>query len=374
MTFIFKSVGHCARRGRVYLQPAWSCVQAAVRRRSYATASILPGRFPFRGLPFLLLAGALIISIMSCQETGILSGQHTAGLPFASNAGSQPAPAPSSNASNSVYEPQFYSLSVQSSQELIDQLKEFKLWNDIQAEIPPVALASFPADLKQIDVDLKKKTFLRALLPSVMIVQTEVRQERQELLRVIDEIGEPVGLKFSPSHPGWQEGISRAQVLFINDLCKKYRTQDAAELIVRVNILPTSLMLAQAAIESSWGSSRFSIQANNLFGMWTWGEKGLIPARREAGKTHKIAIYDSIADSIRSYLLTINRLGAYSGLREIRSNTMEAEAIAEGLINYSERKGYYVSSLKRLMKRNNLTNFDKCRLALPVKMHRSVRA
>ena len=364
MTYIFKFVGQCATRGRFFLLSPRSGIQAV--------SNVLSLRLPSRGLPFLLLTAALFLSVISCQETGILTGHHIAPTKFATPVSSNlPSTTPSSDGYNTVHEPQFYPLAAQSSQELISQLKEFKLWDGVQADVPAVLLNSFPADLKQVDVDIKKKAFVRALLPAVMLVQAEVRQERQELLHIIDEIGDPAGLTFSPSHPGWQEGISQAQILFIKALCKKYRTQQATELLARVNVLPTSLILAQAAIESSWGSSRFSIQANNLFGMWTWGEKGLIPAQREAGKSHKIAIYDSILDSVRSYLLTINRLGAYSGLRDIRSSTMDSEAIAEGLINYSERKESYVSSLKKLIKHNNLVVFDKCRLALAVKIKRA---
>ncbi len=364
MTYIFKYVSQCATVGRVFL--------LSPRSRIQAVSDVLPLHLSSRGLPFLLVTAALVLSVISCQETGILTRHHIAPTKFASPVSDNlPETTSSSNSYNTVREPQFYPLAVQSSQELISQLKEFKLWDGVQADVPPVLLNSFPADLKQIDVDIKKKTFVRALLPAVMLVQAEVRQERQELLHIIDEIGEPASLTFSQSHTDWQEGISQTQALFIKALCKKYRTQQATELLARVNVLPASLILAQAALESSWGSSRFSIQANNLFGMWTWGKKGLVPAQREAGKSHKIAIYDSILDSVRSYLLTINRLGAYSELRDIRSSTMDSGAIAEGLINYSERKEYYVSSLKKLMKHNNLVIFDKCRLALTVKIKRA---
>ncbi len=365
MISISKYVDSCTRAGRS-IQPALSSV--------LATANGLSLRFSFRGLPFVLVTTAIVLSIISCHETGILTGNNLAETPFTTYTPDKDLSPSTSLPENDIYTPQFYSLSVQSSQELINQLKDFKLWSDIQTEVPSVILNNFPADLKQIDVDVKKKTFVRSLLPTVILVQNEVRQERQELLKIIDEIGDPSELKFAINHPGWQEGISQAQILFINNLCKKYRTNEATELLTRVNVLPTSLMLAQAAIESSWGSSRFSLQANNLFGMWTWGKKGLIPAHREAGKSHKIAIYDSIADSVRSYLLTINRLGAYSDLREIRNKTMDSEAIADGLINYSQRKEYYVLSLKKLMRHNNLTDYDKCRLAPPINFKGSVRA
>ncbi|NOX24862.1 MAG: glucosaminidase [Deltaproteobacteria bacterium] len=354
---ILKYLRQRALGGKIGLKPVWSRIRS--------TTGLLPGRLPCLTQSFIF--AALVLVVVSWQETGFLPGpQHIAAT--APNAANNPANPP---AVNRGYAAPVYSLAAQSSQELIHRLKEFKFWNNTQAAVPPILLASFPADLKQIDVELKKKTFVRALLPAVLIARTEVLRERQELLAVINEIGELAGLKFAPGRPGWQAGISTAQVLFINNLCRKYRSEEAVELLTRVNVLPTSLMLAQAAIESSWGSSRFAIQANNLFGMWTWGERGMIPARRAAGKSHKIAIYNSIIDSVRSYLLTINRLGAYSELRDIRNHTMNSGAIAEGLVNYSGRKEYYVLSLKKLMKHNNLVDFDKCRLTSMVKIKRA---
>jgi len=255
-----------------------------------------------------------------------------------------------------------YAMSVNSSQELIARLHEFNLWGEVQEDVPSVIIEHFPADLALIDLNRKKKAFVRALLPVVMVAREEVMQERQRLLTIIDELGGPQGLTFYPGRQEWQTAITGEQALFINKLCRKYRTQDAEELLNRVNVLPVSLMLAQGAIESSWGSSRFANQANNLFGMWTWGKKGLVPARRAANQTHKIAVYDSVLDSVRAYMLTINRVGAYADLRRIRRHSMDAVAVAEGLLNYSAKKGVYVISLQSLIKNNNLESYDNCRL------------
>ncbi len=356
-----KSVGRCARRGKACLQPAVSCVQLR--------SAVTPNRFYHSGLPLVLLGTALVLSVIQGQKTEINIEQQLDEIPAvavraAPDNAPPTIPAPPSALRHSLPGEQiFHSLSVQSSQELIDQLKEFKLWNDIREDVPPVIFNSFPADLGKIDVNIKKKTFVHALLPAIMIVRDEVQKERLKLLQIIDELGGPIGLDFAATFPNWQETLSQEQIAFINGLGKKYRSRKATELLARVNVLPTSLILAQAAIESSWGSSRFSWQANNLFGMWTWGEKGIIPARREAGKRHKIAIYDSILDSVRSYLLTINRLEPYSDLRQIRNSTMNANAIAEGLLNYSQRKQHYVASIKQLMSHNNFDYYDKCRLA-----------
>ena len=111
------------------------------------------------------------------------------------------------------------------------------------------------------------------------------------------------------------------------------------------------------------GRSRFAREANNLFGIWTWGEKGIIPARREEGQTHKVKIYDSLLESVRSYILTLNRVSAYNKLREIRRNSFDSLDLAHGLLNYSQRREEYVQDVKKMIQDNNLKAFDRCTLS-----------
>jgi Bax protein len=158
--------------------------------------------------------------------------------------------------------------------------------------------------------------------------------------------------------PDWKENLSNKEKKFIQTVTEKYRTQKAVELLDRIEVLPVSLVLAQGAFESFWGTSRFAREGNNLFGMWTWGEQGMIPARREAGKTHKLAIYDSILESVQRFVLTLNRLPAYKDLRKIRQNTMDSMTIADGLFAYSERGNDYIADIKTIIRHNNLTKYD----------------
>ncbi|MBE9519635.1 MAG: glucosaminidase domain-containing protein, partial [Proteobacteria bacterium] len=89
-------------------------------------------------------------------------------------------------------------------------------------------------------------------------------------------------------------------------------------------------MLAQGALETSWGRSRFAREGNSIFGMWTWKTKGIVPLKREEGKTHKVKAYDSILDSVRAYQLTLNRLDHYEHLRNLRLETYDSLILAEG--------------------------------------------
>lgn len=252
--------------------------------------------------------------------------------------------------------------------ELIQLLKESDLWDVGESlEIPPVVVASFPADLSGVTPEEKKKAFVHSLLPLVMIAFDEVKQERARLQLILSQLQHDdgyTGLHFSEEESQWQVALSPENVQFVLQMTEKYRTENAAELLKRIDVLPASLVIAQAAIESSWGSSRFAKEANNIFGMWTWGKKGIVPSRREEGKTHKIALYDSVLDSVRAYVLTLNRVAAYGKLRAIRSRTQDPMLISEGLLQYSERGEFYVADVKRVIEQYNLTGYDKFRLAL----------
>lgn len=253
------------------------------------------------------------------------------------------------------------SIEVSSSSELMIQLKELGLWDlkeEKFSELPPVVFTNFPNQLSELNVIAKKKMFLHTLLPVALVAMAEVKQERAELQMILEKFANEKTIVFSNEQSDWKERLSDKEKIFIQTITEKYRTQKAVELLSRVDVLPVSLVLAQGAFESFWGTSRFAREGNNLFGMWTWGEKGIIPARREEGKTHKLAIYDSILDSVREFVLTLNRLPAYRDLRMIRQNTMDTIHIADGLFHYSERGNDYIADIKTIVQHNDLTKYD----------------
>jgi Bax protein len=135
-----------------------------------------------------------------------------------------------------------------------------------------------------------------------------------------------------------------------------------SELLKRIKILPISLVLSQTAIESAWGTSRFCVEANNLFGVWSFNNKGLIPKRRKRGMKHRIAVYNSLLDSVRDYMLKINTLRAYRKLRNIREYTMNSIYLTKGLIHYSERKEAYIKDLQKMINKNRLKKYDSMHL------------
>lgn len=206
--------------------------------------------------------------------------------------------------------------------------------------------------------EVRKQHFIRALLPFLMIALNEVRQEREQLLAILAELdGRTVDLTFTEDQPVWQQRLGADKTKFILSLVRKYRTASASELVAMVNVLPPSLIIAQGALESSWGGSRYAIEANNLFGMYS-SARATLPNDGEGGKGPRILEYSSILESVRAYVLNINRLPAYKELRRIRSQTLDPMRIAEGLLRYSERKEYYIIDIKKIIVLNKLQDYD----------------
>ena len=153
----------------------------------------------------------------------------------------------------------------------------------------------------------------------------------------------------------------------LNDLAKKYRLETISkeELLKVIDILPPSLVLAQAANESNWGRSRFSKEFNNYFGIWCFSEGcGVIPNEREEGAIHEVATFNSLEDCIDYYVLNINRSYAYEDLRLMRKNQRQkfqpitGILLAEGLGNYAFPGDEYIESIKLLINFNHLERHD----------------
>ncbi|MFC1512945.1 glucosaminidase domain-containing protein [Thermodesulfobacteriota bacterium] len=276
-----------------------------------------------------------------------------------------------------LFVPKSYeTISVDSSKELINKLQAHNLWeNPLPTAIPAVILDRYPEGINQLTVKDKKKAFLHSLLPIALVALSEVAEERRQLLHILEKFTttpDRFTVKEGSKQASWMKPLNSSERTFITNLTKKYRTTSVSGLLSRVNIVPPSLILAQGAIESSWGSSRFANKGNNLFGIWTWGGKGMLPAKREEGKKHLVAAYDSLLDSVRAYVLMLNRVKAYTQLRTIRQRSIDPVALAAGLLNYSERGGVYVSDIGRIIEYNNLRDFDTLTLAIsPVKTARA---
>ena len=252
---------------------------------------------------------------------------------------------------------------------LINKLKQYGLWKiHPSKEVPRFLIESYPADLNAIDdISLRKTVFLHSLLPHALFVRQEALYKRDKLESILSKIKCPQeDIIFDLDHESqcsWSDFLAEDEVSFVQNLCKNYRTTSAAGLLERVDAVPTSIILAQGALESSWGSSRFTREGNSIFGIWTWKHKGMVPSRREEGKTHKVMAYENILDSVRAYHLTLNRLDPYDQFRQLRRHTDDPLVLAEGLTLYSERGEEYVEDIKKVIISNDLQKYDSCRLS-----------
>ena len=251
---------------------------------------------------------------------------------------------------------------VDSTSQLLENLRSRNLW-DIGTVVPPVLFANLPQDMNDLDVATKKKAFINTLLPISLIAIHEVAQEKKSLLNILGKLDSADDTLFFDDEAIWPQDLSDEEIDLLQYLTQKYRTNSKEKLLLRVDVLPVSLILAQGALESSWGSSRFAAEGNNLFGIWTWAGKGMTPMSRDDGALHQVASFDTLLDSVRAYLLMINRLPAYNSLRELRSRTASSMDIAEGLGLYSERRDSYIQDVKQIIVTNELQRFDAMELA-----------
>jgi len=150
-------------------------------------------------------------------------------------------------------------------------------------------------------------------------------------------------------------------------LKKKYRIKSIfslQEFLKKVDIVPPSLALAQAAVESGWGKSRFVKEANNIFGHWTYGKKGIIPQNRDEEKKHKIRIFSSLQNSIKAYMLNLNSNRAYHLFRQKRLELRQTNLpptgskLSQTMENYSGIGKKYLKLLTTLITRQKLSRFD----------------
>ncbi len=227
--------------------------------------------------------------------------------------------------------------------------------------VPRVYFARLPSELARIPSARERKSlFIRIMLPLILRVNDDIRADRERLLVLKRQMD--AGTKL----PG-------RDVRWIQDLAREYRVKDGDidELLRRVDVIPPSLALAQAAIESGWGTSRFAQQANALFGQWTYGTDGLVPARRDDGQTHRIKAFPRLIEAVSDYAINLNTHQAYDAFREARARLAQRARwlngldLAETLSAYSQRGEEYVNDLRAIIRINRLTDFDKISLENP---------
>lgn len=207
------------------------------------------------------------------------------------------------------------------------------------------------------DVKAKKKAFFNWLKPQVAALNDELLIKRTQLLDLRAKFDNQNNL--NQTDLDW---LSRLAAEFGVTLSDPPLATELTRLLRRVDTVPASLVLTQAAIESGWGTSRFARKANNYFGLWCFTPGcGLAPSRRVPGKSHEVQRFDSPIDSVRTYLHTLNTHPAYQTLRQLRAQLRAAErplhgcVLAAGLESYSERGMAYVDEVRHFIRYNRLS-------------------
>jgi Bax protein len=207
-----------------------------------------------------------------------------------------------------------------------------------------------------ISVKEKKANFFSFLHPMIKKANADVLQQRKQLVEIKKNLP-------SLSDQETEVLAALAQTYKVsNELPLKQQIQ---ELNVKINTIPASLVLAQAANESAWGTSRFAREGNNYFGQWCFSKGcGMVPRSRNSGANHEVADFDSPYDSVKSYIKNLNRHATYAPLRDLRQQAIDNNqavtgvVLAQGLIGYSERREEYVKEIQNMIRYNKLSRFN----------------
>ncbi len=223
-------------------------------------------------------------------------------------------------------------------------------------EVPPLFLTQVPGDLDELpDIDTKKAVFLRVMLPLVLAVDEEIAADRARLLDIAAR--KMAGQLLPVRDDVWLSGLA-----------KRYEVEDGnlRKLLIRVDVVPPSLALAQSAEESGWGTSKLVRRSQNLF-----GHTVEVGADETAMRN-----FGTLYEAVRAYVHNLNTHKAYDELRRARAQARarglapDGHALAASLRSYSERGDAYVSTIRSLIRRNDLNGLDRARLgrALPGQM------
>lgn len=206
----------------------------------------------------------------------------------------------------------------------------------------------------------RKRQFITALLPHIEQENRRLIQLRNTVSDIIDKLETKKIVDDSA-----QQKLNRLATRYRVDGDPLRDKSARDELLRKIDIIPASLALAQAANESAWGESRFAQEANNLFGIWTYDQaKGLKPKNRENGRTHLVRIFDDIGASVRYYMYNLNSHPAYRELRQIRQQLrasgkdINGYALAAGLEKYSAQGQVYIELIRDLIEQNEWALLD----------------
>ena len=220
--------------------------------------------------------------------------------------------------------------------------------------IKPIDIGLLPNEIKNIGNTKKRKDmFIKIVLPLIVKENNKIRIDRKRLFIILNK-----------------NSNTDIEKKWLEKKYKQYgvRKNDLPTLKVRMDEIPVSLAIAQAAKETGWGTSRFALKGNALFGQWTWSGEGLKPKNADEGKDHKVMKFHSLQLSVRAYLRNLNTHRTYKNLRKARTELRNQKKPLDSLIlskhldKYAETGNQYIEVLQKIIEQNNLKDFDEARL------------
>ena len=220
--------------------------------------------------------------------------------------------------------------------------------------VKPIALSLLPEEMKMIESSTKKKNlFIKIILPLILEENNRIKLDRKKLFNVLNK-----------------NKNTNLEKKWLNLKFRQYGVlnKDLSTLKIRMDEIPVSLAIAQAAKETGWGTSRFALEGNALFGQWTWSGEGIKPAGADNDTSHKVMKFKILKSSVRAYQRNLNTHSSYKDFRlaraELRDNKMKLDSLilANYLDKYAETGKEYVKIIKQIIKQNNLTDFDDVKL------------
>ena len=228
--------------------------------------------------------------------------------------------------------------------------------NDVRKKklVKPVALTLLPQEIKLIENSKKRKEFfIQIVLPLIIEENNNIKLDRKTLFTIINK-----------------SNNSNSEKQWLENKYKQYgvKSGDLSSLKIRMDEIPVSLAIAQAAKETGWGTSRFALEGNALFGQWTWSGEGLKPKEAKEGENHKVMKFNILQASVRAYQRNINTHSTYKDFRKARAKLrdnnkpLDSIELSKHLNKYAETGNQYVEVLQKIIKQNKLQDFDDAKL------------
>ena len=207
-------------------------------------------------------------------------------------------------------------------------------------------------DFDNLQSDYRKKKFIALILPAILVTKYELKKENTRATQIWSRMKNKLP-------------VSKKDSQFVMGLTEKYQTNSLYEILKKQQVHPTSIIIAQAALESGWGTSRFFNEGNNLFGIWSYnsGDPRVNSLINRNGKSIYVRKYISVKACIEDYFLTIANSWAYSDFRRERLEVKDPLALIWYLSQYSELRYDYVKKIGQLMLQNDLEQYDDYALA-----------